>query len=233
MRTAIFIFVLLSWMSSSAGTASSILIDKSAEGSPVSLVGTVNSDSRITSGRIATSFESNLQASNTSSKDILLVVIRMELTGANGLSDDPIRVNDYFFSADVFEHSASEVIRDSSSLSELLDKINLRPVLPKAVAKVIFVQFLDGSTWGRRDGTVQKALSERLAAWKRLKELSHIYQSESEQRFVSVLMEPTPLASVSVLQDIYSRNGGDVSVVAKDLDTMLLNADRHVANLRE
>ena len=141
---------------------------------------------------------------NVSSKSILLSIIKIEVESKDGsLAETTYTREDEGF----FTTPASE----PNSRSNWEDQIGPfdHPVGEgaTAVAKVAFVQFVDGSTWGDRKVGIP-FLRNREVEWNRLRFLADTLRSAGEADFVHELMKPCQLPDICHLQSLYSADRG-------------------------
>ncbi len=203
------------------------LIDSSQAGSSVVLSGTVTSTDEAIKGWLQYSFEVNVSLTNASRKGILLIVVKMDITGLNGLGTHHTRSTDYFFTSDIFYPDTIETIYETvGPLAELQGQTEAQSEGPTANAKVAFVQFLDGSTWGDQSEG-RDALQQRRETWNELRFLRQTYDSQGEKRFLDALMRPSRLPGIDLLQSVYKRSSNDAEAVVRKLTDMLNFADLH------
>ena len=202
------------------------LIDKSQRDSPISLSGTVDSKDDISAEKPRTSFMVRAELTNRSGRDILLAIVRMEMKSTNGFEANHTRINEYFFSSDVFRNGATEAFQDIVVPLEHIDNENMgHPTRPKASARVAFVQFLDGSTWGESEDA-DEVLLERQETWRELRSLADTYETNGEQEFVNRLAKPSSLQTIKYLQGVFS-NDKSITKVITEINQLLSHADLH------
>src|SRR5579872_4707962 len=137
MRSFVMVLAISVTVFGSTQKSSSVLADTSDRGSPVKLSGTVTSSNNATTGLLSVTFQTNVTATNVTSKDILLTVITMDMTDASGFRRDYTKINDYFFTSKLLKASDTETLEETiTPLPEAVSKISVRPTLPKASAKV-------------------------------------------------------------------------------------------------
>jgi hypothetical protein len=231
MKRFVLILAISAAVFGSTQQSSSVLVDASDKGSPVILSGTVSSSNDLATGTLGVTFHMNVRATNTSHKDILLTVITMDMTDASGFRRDYTKINDYFFTSELLKASGIETLQDTlAPLPEAVGKIDVRPTVPKASARVAFVEFLDGSTWGDPEAG-KEILIERRLTWNKLNHLSQTFRTEGEHQFLSELTEPSELQTIVYLQRLYNGNNKDVEMVLKNINAMLAQADLHGAQM--
>jgi hypothetical protein len=211
----------------SVRTSETSLVDASQPGSPVVLSGAVTAHDEIATEWIRFSFRTSISATNVSQKSILLILLKIDMTSANGLGIHHSRSNDYFFTTDVFSPDSSQTIEETiGPVGELQGKTEAQPPGPTAIAEVVFVQFADGSTWGN-SSEGKDILQERRATWDRLRFLMRVHQSKSQKDFIDDLMQTSRLPGIGHLQWLYKNNNSDPAIVFKNLADMLHNAELH------
>jgi hypothetical protein len=227
MKAVVIAMLLSAWAVGSQQQSATSLTDVSQTGSPVVLSGTVTATDEVVSGSLRFSFRTNISAANVSRKSILLVVVKMNLTGANGLGIKHTRSNDYFFTSDIFYADMVEAIQETvGPVGELLDKTETQTRGPTAIAKVVFVQFLDGSTWGDPVES-RDALQQRHDTLIHLELLRSTYQSKGEKEFLDELMQPSRLPGIGALQQLHKDNVNDPGIVIGKFTKMLNYAEIH------
>lgn len=131
------------------------LQDDSVQAGPLRVSGVVSFEDT-PSNVIRYSYQIEGSIANLSSKGVVLIIIHFGSTGVNGPGLDYTYQKDYFFSSDILQPGKTESFR-SSPLRFGRPTVNGHPVPedntqeispPLATAKVVFVQFIDGSTWG-------------------------------------------------------------------------------------
>jgi len=200
--------------------------DASSRGCPLSLLGTITT---IDSGpEVPFRYSWKIAASvrNSSTKDILLAVIKIQIDDPGKLRNDYTRDNDYFFMSDVFRSNTTQSIDQPLMRFGTSAKFQVRKITPTAIARVSFIQFSDGSTWGR-NSEGREILKERQLTLNKLLDLDRVFRTEGPDKFVVKLMEPTRLTLIEDLQRLYKEKGDDVNPVAKEISLMLTNAERN------
>jgi hypothetical protein len=231
MRIILVFLVLLSTdLFCSTETSETSLVDSSQVGSPLVLSGAVTAKDEIEAGIIKFSFRTDISMTNVSHKGILLLVIKVDMTGANGLGIHHTKTNDYFFTSDVFKPGATETTEESiGPIGERQGATEEQPPGPTATAEVAFVQFVDGSTWGNASEG-REIIQERRETCDRLKFLVAIHQSKDENRFIDSFMESSSLPGINHLQWMYknTKDKSDNDFVFRTIQQMLGNAEVHL-----
>lgn len=192
----ILILLLTSVLSSRNAQCSVIkseLKDASRRGSPIRISGEMrfsDDPSKVT----RYSYEVSASASNVSTKSVLLMVIRFEAQGAGGPGVGQTYIADHFFSPSGLESGSTETL-DPSPFVFGAPRVNGEPAgenpsasqsVPIATARLEFVQFGDGSTWGSID-FAQDTLSLRESTLRQLNMLLSTYKERGERDFLSAL----------------------------------------------
>jgi hypothetical protein len=140
------------------------------------------------------SCSAHLSLANVSGKSIVLLVTDVEASlktdGVVRSRLEEVHVNDYFFQTDLFEPKATKMVETNLSELQLLRGIEPDVFRGKlgADARVIFVQFADGSTWRDLEVKEEKGFFEqRVRAWNNLQLLADVYHTKGAQHLVAVL----------------------------------------------
>jgi hypothetical protein len=86
----------------------------------------------------------------------------------------------------------------------------------------MFVQFVDGSSWGD-SAAAAKSLRDRQLVLEQLEILKEDEKREGRKEFLEALSQPTILQPILSLQDLYSEKR-DLSLVVGRVNDMLENA---------
>jgi hypothetical protein len=100
-----------------------------------------------------------------------------------------------------------------------------------ADAKVIFVQFSDGTNWGS-NRRAKGAFLERERTLQKLEHLAGTRQAQGRDQFVKELLEPTDLQTILYLQHRYKSNDADLTAIIQKVQEMLMYANVHDAALK-
>jgi hypothetical protein len=176
------------------------LADASGHRSPVQIAGYVtfrDNPSKVT----RYSYQVDASATNVSNKSVLLLRLRFETNGGSAPGLDAIYESDYFFGEGTLAPGVSDDVHISplSFGAPIVDGVPLvntadpSTLGPTATARVEFVQFTDGSTWGDRDAAAD-VFKVRRATVRQLTALEKAYVQSGEQAFRAELSkENTPL----------------------------------------
>ena len=131
-----------------------------------------------------------------------------------------------FFTSEMLKPDASDVWHDSfGPFGEPTGETELKPEEPRATARIIFVQFEDGSIWGD-PAKADDASRDRVLTQNELKLLIETYRTEGKEQFFTELMKPTRLAAIGTLQRLYADTKDTDRVITKAV-SMLKIAELH------
>jgi hypothetical protein len=201
------------------------VVNISESGSPVLLSGTVTAGDE-GSGVLRYSLTKDISCTNVSTKNILLAITRIKVTRLTTIDVDETRSEDYFFTSEVLKPDATDVWHDSfGPFGKPTGETELKPEEPRAAARIIFVQFADGSIWG--DPTqAEDALRDRADTERELKLLVETYRTQGNEQFLTELTKPTRLGGIGILQRLYA-DTKDTDRVIRKVVSMLKCADLH------
>jgi hypothetical protein len=174
-------------------------------------------------------------AKNTSKKGIAAWSATLETAGGSGPELNLRESHDFFFSGDVLAPRATEGVTDQSCAMRFLlrppnsnryaERVEA-PALPtRAVVRVQFVQFTDGSIWGDRDEAAKIQL-ERRETLDKVKSLQQVYSERGEKAFMDALGEPTALSCFERIKTLCRSENHDSSCALKGIAEMLTIAAR-------
>jgi len=137
--------------------------------------------------------------------------------------------NDYFFTGDVFAPGQTAKVL-SCPIRLVIRPANEEPpaergdsTAPTASARVKFVQFSDGSTWGDRDDAAQVHQLRR-ATRDKFESLQKLYSESGAKAFMDALEEPTGLPCFEQIKSQCQSQNGDSNCVRKGIQQMLVTA---------
>jgi hypothetical protein len=151
------------------------------------------------------------------------------------LSSPPIRLNyseedDYFFESKILQPSSTvKLQRVLGTFGEPNRSRESFVVEQSAQGRVVFVQFIDGSTWGD-PVAAERLLRDRRLSLKQLEILIDDYRRQGEEEFVKALLQPTLLQPIMELQELYHEKKDSPQVVAR-LNDMIENARTHLSTV--
>jgi hypothetical protein len=224
-RAKVMCFVLLAGTPFAGAQSKSVLpvLDVSEAGAPLRVAGSVTAKDQ-PSELPRYSFEGDIEMSNVSSKPILLMVLTLDVLSALPVSLNYREERDYFFESKTLQPgSSTKLQRVLGRFGEPSRKEDFAvEVKPFARAKVAFVQFSDGSSWGYA-AAAEQVLRNRQLSLKQLELLNEDYRKRSEEEFLDEFLQPTLLQPIFGLQELY-RERRDLAPVLARLDDMLENA---------
>jgi hypothetical protein len=184
--------------------------DNSENGSPVTLSGTmVALDDG--GGLRPYTLKKNIFSTNLSDQGIILMVTKIEVSGLTKVDAKETRTDDYFFTGDVLGPGDTKTLEDSSEKFGAPGRnTKVEPQDPLATARVIFVQFLDGTVWGD-ESAAKGALRTRQFTLDKLRVLAGTYKAGSEQ-FKDELVKPSELLAIVGLQQLYAKGGSKAAI---------------------
>jgi hypothetical protein len=221
---SMFLMVLVSTNVTWAQKESDIpIVELSKAHAPVRITGQITTKDQ-PSDVIRYSIAGDIDLKNVSTQPIILMVARIDV-----ISGLPVDLNyseneDYFFESKILQPGSAAKLRQVlSKFGEPQGSRNpLVVTKPSARARTIFVQFLDGSTWGET-AAAKQPLWDRRESLRRLEILEENYRTQGEEGFLKSLLQPTLLQPVMALQDIYHEKR-DLSLVLARLNEMRENA---------
>jgi len=201
------------------------LTDDSPPDSPVKLSGISTFDDE-PAGRFRYKYRTTTYVDNVSQKSVLLLVAKLRFTGTGQFDLDNTREEDYFFAEDLLESGKAQTLKDSfGPVGAPQAKITLDPTDPQATATVLFVQFIDGSTWGDLEAG-KHMLETRRLTWEKLQSLAETYRAKGEERFLLEFTRHSDLPAVGSMQRTYESTKDSTAVIAR-IRNMLRYADMH------
>ena len=166
---------------------------------------------------------------NVSKKKISYWSVGVETTGGSGPGLNLIQSNDYFFTGDVFGPGETAKVQ-SCPISLVLRTVPNEPpgetgdsTTPTASARIKFVQFSDGSTWGDRDYAAHVHQLRR-ATLDKLESLQRLYSESGEKAFMDALQEPTGLPCFEQIKSECQSQSADSSCARKAIQQRLATA---------
>jgi hypothetical protein len=172
--------------------------NETVAGSPIEVTGKVSVREMVAGNEVESSWEMDLVAKNVSDKPILLLVGDLDAIGPHS-NGGARKVIEYFFGSPI-EPGASIPLGGSGA--ERRSRCCINPLDqghdPKASFRLLFVQFLDGSTLG--DPTLaHDLLASRTATLQALRELARSYAEQGEHGFQTQLKDILDHNSYGVL----------------------------------
>lgn len=200
-------------------------------GSPIELTGKISVDETIAANQVKSVWERNVTAKNISAKPILLLVGDLDAIGPHSNGGMRLSREDFFGypiqPGDTIALAKGSITQVSCCMNPL-DK----PSDPKSGFRLLFVQFLDGSTLGDA-AEAQDVLSTRAKTLNALRKLAEA-ASQGEQLFQSQLQQQSDaagvLAGIRTTQKERGTNAAiaqtrRILVYAEEHETMIRGAD--------
>lgn len=206
------------------------LHDISTEPSPIHVSGIVSvSDD---ASRAIRSYQVNGKFHNISNKDVALIIVRFASDDKSGPNLDLTYQKEYFFSVSPLGKAGSD------DFSSALVRLKFGPPVsqpaqqsqldasatPTATAETVFVQFVDGATWGDSEAA-EEALAERRETLRELGRLENVLQDRGAQALKEELskLDSVPLC-IGLL--VNSCAGKSDSCIADGLRSMIGTAQQ-------
>jgi hypothetical protein len=196
-----------------SGEFEAIFVDKTAQGSPLSIVSErVVVDEELEGSQLRSSWGGKIVAKNASEKPILLSVAGLSLAGRHnrgsvrGPGDGATYFlsDDRFFTTDTIEPGDTLRLWDATprkGQSECCINPSDQPNVPRAEFRVRFVQFADGSTFGD-PSQAENDLAIRATITNGLRKLVQSYAEHGERAFTADLERVQAWSSSSVFAKI-------------------------------
>jgi hypothetical protein len=196
-------------------------------GNPVALRGTATAVTKV-AAEPEDSFTADVLTTNVSDRKIVLVIIQLHLKGFVNADVTDIRAQDFYFEGQPFEPKSTTVIHGGFPFVRRKSVNPPDPASAKASAKVVYVQFADGSSWGDA-GRAREIMEQREYDLNRLRALEQTFRLQGSSEFVSKLLEtsgPAPFhrGIVNKLRSEYLTNKSPEKT-HQDLLLMIENAE--------
>lgn len=200
--------VLLSQASVAQQQAISVPFDnETAAGSPIETTGSVAVRETVTGNEVESAWEENVVARNISDKPILLLIGDLDETGPH--SNGGVRQIIEKFFGDAIQPGDSIPLANSTLGTIRRVECCINPLNEgrdaKATFRVLFVEFLDGSTFGDL-AIAEDVLASRTATLQVLRELIRVYSEQGEHRFW-IQLEARSVHDVSGILSIICTTG--------------------------
>jgi hypothetical protein len=178
-------------------------------------------------GKIFPSFELRGSITNTSLREIVLVIATFDVKNLNYANQAITENRDYFFDAELLKPNAVSSFEETG-LPYGMSKFESvpMPASGKVTGRVSFVQFAGGESWGDHAAAVY-ALRTRAAALEKMQALKVAYETEGTDRFMSELKSSAEVPFVSSVYMAYQRENS-VSAAYQKLISMLQAASLHL-----
>jgi hypothetical protein len=155
--------------------------NETAAGSPIETTGKVAVRETVAGNEVESSWEENVVARNISNKPILLLIRDLDENGPHSNGGERKIIENFF--GEAIQPGDSIPLAESGSrrVECCINPLN-EGRDAKAAFRVLFVQFLDGSTFGDL-AVAGDVLASRTAILEALRELVRVYSEQGEQRF--------------------------------------------------
>ncbi len=211
------------------------VVDKSDVNGVLQFSGTVTSVEQMVGNQLRSSCGVKAQAKNTSGKQVLLLIVSLDVRAPlGGCNDHHVFQIDNFFSKDAIPPDGNVTLANTNPGTASTESGPHNPIQqpeePKADAQLLFVEYADGTTAGD-DSAAQSILKTRSLLLQRLHALMDAYSSGGEDALANALDEKVDNSDVqwqiTRLRDA-KKSLGTAGVVAR-LKYMLQAADAHKA----
>jgi hypothetical protein len=207
------------------------IVDESASSSPVKLSGIVTfSGSQAANTRLAKQAET-LTATNISGKPIIAMSVRLDTTDPSGYEATSFGSSDYFFQAGgISPGERRRMLPGTPVTMDIPAQLTRLGTTPTAKGRVLFVQFVDGSTWGNEKDFAELTDGRR-HTYERLQQLVSIYTASGDDAFRQALLEDQSITNhytrskLAHLRDTLSSSG--VPAALAGIKQSLAAADAH------
>jgi hypothetical protein len=158
--------------------------DAALTASPIAVTGKVSVLETVAANEVRSSWQENVRATNRSPKSILLLIGDLDAISPHGNGGTRLTM-EYFFGdpispGETFSLVERTFVQDSCCINPLRETHG-----PEATFRLMFVQFLDGSTFGDAD-KAENALANRDRTLKALRTLAQV-AAKDKPRFTSQL----------------------------------------------
>lgn len=165
--------------------------DKSGEGSPLVSTGFVTISQVSLERQHAWTYEDRLSSRNLSPKPIMTIVEVLDVSYPDGTMVRDIKQYDAFFQSELINPGFSYAHQPHHQTAAVSNPDAHESREPHVEAKVIFVEFSDGTTFG--DLSAAKPLLDlRQSLWQSLKDLVSVYEKGGDSAFSAALAKPAP-----------------------------------------
>jgi hypothetical protein len=201
--------------------------DHSPDGTPVSITGTVTFQD-------SSNMVCSITGHNDSPQSIIASSIELKLTKPTGEPGQIVFERDYFFKSSTVSPPQSDfLISDDCRMGKELN-VQRTPQPPQAHAKVVFLQFEDGSIWGDPKVGAQ-LMAQRVEVLAFLKWLKSAYSTDGPDGLDKALAKDQKpgtrvWARLAGLRTIRASSG--ISAVAETIDQNLATAEERKTWLR-
>jgi len=171
--------------------------DVSAPGSPLAASGTVQLQEFTFGNQVRGSVTSSVTARNVSDRTILALIAELRVVTSYGPPRVLTRRLECFFAPDVIKPGDEEALFQGAAPKRIEPYDSSKPPqTPRAEFRILFVQFVDGSTFGG-EAFGEDLMQLRRITWRHLRDLEKTYTRDGEAGFVEELMAPVQPAEVN------------------------------------
>lgn len=173
--------------------------------------------------------EQQINYKNISDKTILTVVVWLEVVYPHGEREKQTFQYECFFAPDVIAPGDEDLLNSPKLPHKTVPlRAPTRTMEPRALVRVMYVQFLDGSVFGE-EKFGDDILELRHRTWKTLKRLNEIYTRLGAEEFMQALQEPAEPLEVNTLLDNvrFTASKYGASDAAGKIERMLTIAKEH------
>lgn len=211
-------------------TTSETVEDNSPAWSPLRISGTVNFTEQVIGNSVSSSSEYELQGQNTSSKDIVLIIMTFEEASSSiGAGVRHIIQKDLLFSP---LKQGESLVLDRSTPGFRTSHCCVNPLLPKgqatAKATILYVQFADGTSLGDA-ATAKDVLTERAATLKALRDLDLAKNDDDFQIRLSTMHTEQTGGVLEKIRKTEKDEGTDAA--RRQLHKLLITAEQVMSKL--
>jgi hypothetical protein len=223
-----------------------LLVDKTEAGSPIEVSGKVSLQETVAGNQVQWSWGQHVVAKNISGKPILLFTATLTQIGRHprgkyaGPGDGPTYElgDDRFFAKNAIKPDDSLVLRDTTPDTSQVECC-INPLdesgQPQAEFRVLFVQFIDGSTFGEVSEAMEW-LSTRAVILDGLRKLAQSYSKHGGQAFLAELEQQQQQSHssgtlpIAEILGTYKQNGVEAAI--SQTRQILAIAEAHEAVIR-
>ncbi len=225
-----FCLLLLSFAASASDTTIEIT-DKSASGNPIQNIGSCIQSDHLNSGKLVMSDQDHWTVTNTGEKSIVAFVETLDVTYPNGDVADHDASYDAYFHPDLLNPGEAIPFSTGEGIAQVFGKADAPAVQPQCAVEVRWIQFSDGSTFGKNE-YASTILANRAEIQSALMHLNEVYATQGEDKFIERLNQRIQSqfadAYVGSLRRLYEANGHDAHATIDRLRQHLAIAEQRV-----
>jgi hypothetical protein len=225
-----FCLLLLSIVAS-AGDTTVQMTEKSASGNPIRNIGSCTQSDHPDSAKLVMSDQDHWTVKNTGEKSVVAFVETLDITYPNGGVARHDASYDAYFHADLLNPGDVVPVSMGEGITHVFAKTDAPPVQPQCEVEVRWIQFSDGSTFGKNE-YASTILEHRIEIQTALIHLNEVYATQGTDEFIAQLNQPIPSqfadAYVGHLRRLYEANGHDPQATIDRLRQHLTIAEQRV-----